>query len=169
MTAADRLSFAIDLAHRAGELGMRFFRELDSLTIESKGHQDLVSNADREVELFVRAEIVDDRAPARVLGKHFFSALDPASQMIFSLLAEISVVVKTPMSSTTPTLSTIFTLSPSSKGRKKSSITPLAKFERLPCMARPTARPAEARMATRLVVCRPTDSMDVITVAAGTT
>lgn len=54
---ARRYEFAIGLGRRAGELGMTFFRSIESLTIESKGHQDLVSNADREVELFVRAEI----------------------------------------------------------------------------------------------------------------
>lgn len=52
-----RLDFAVDLARRAGELGMTHFRALDTLSIESKGHQDLVSNADRELELFVRAGI----------------------------------------------------------------------------------------------------------------
>ncbi|MBX3577743.1 MAG: inositol monophosphatase family protein [Rhizobiaceae bacterium] len=52
-----RLAFAIDLARRAGDLGMSYFRNLESLTIESKGHQDLVSEADREVELFVRREL----------------------------------------------------------------------------------------------------------------
>jgi myo-inositol-1(or 4)-monophosphatase len=70
-----RLEFMIDLAKRAGELGMRYFRDLDSLTVESKGHQDMVSQADREVELFVRAEIArqypqdgivgEEHAPAR--------------------------------------------------------------------------------------------------------
>ncbi|RUX24797.1 inositol monophosphatase [Mesorhizobium sp. M7A.F.Ca.US.011.01.1.1] len=50
-----REHFAIDLARRAGELGLKYFRDLDSLTIESKGHQDMVSQADREVELFIRA------------------------------------------------------------------------------------------------------------------
>jgi myo-inositol-1(or 4)-monophosphatase len=53
----ERLAFTIDLARQAGELGMQFFREIEKLTIESKGHQDLVSNGDREVELFVRAAI----------------------------------------------------------------------------------------------------------------
>ena len=43
-----REHFAIDLARRAGELGLKYFRDLDSLTIESKGHQDMVSQADRE-------------------------------------------------------------------------------------------------------------------------
>lgn len=53
----DRLRFCFGLAHEAGELGLSFFREIDKLTIESKGHQDLVSNGDKEVELFVRAGI----------------------------------------------------------------------------------------------------------------
>ncbi|MGX8010939.1 inositol monophosphatase family protein [Mesorhizobium sp. ORM8.1] len=53
----DRMHFAIDLARRAGELGLKYFRDLDNLTIESKGHQDLVSDGDREVELFIRAAI----------------------------------------------------------------------------------------------------------------
>ena len=52
-----RLAFAIDLAQRAGDLGVRFFRSLGDLQIESKGHQDLVSNADREVELFIRSAL----------------------------------------------------------------------------------------------------------------
>ena len=56
---SERLDFAKDLAERAGRLGMEFFRKLDSLTIESKGHQDMVSEADREVELFVRAAIAE--------------------------------------------------------------------------------------------------------------
>ena len=53
----DRLSFAIDLTKRAAALGLQHFRSLDTLTIESKGHQDLVSNADRDVETFIRGEI----------------------------------------------------------------------------------------------------------------
>jgi myo-inositol-1(or 4)-monophosphatase len=59
MTAADdaRIEFAIDLARRAGRLGAGYFAAIDTLTIESKGHQDLVSNADKEVEAFVRREI----------------------------------------------------------------------------------------------------------------
>ena len=52
-----RYEFAIGLGRRAGERGMGFFRSIESLTIESKGHQDLVSNGDREVELFICAEI----------------------------------------------------------------------------------------------------------------
>ncbi|TIL58431.1 MAG: inositol monophosphatase, partial [Mesorhizobium sp.] len=54
-----RTRFAIDLARRAGELGLKYFRDLENLTVESKGHQDLVSDGDREVELFIRAAIAD--------------------------------------------------------------------------------------------------------------
>jgi len=49
---AAREKFAVDLARRAGELGLGYFRDLEKLTIESKGHQDLVSEADRDVETF---------------------------------------------------------------------------------------------------------------------
>lgn len=52
-----RLAFAVDLAERAAQLGLTHFRSLDTLKIESKGHQDLVSNADRDVETFIREAI----------------------------------------------------------------------------------------------------------------
>jgi len=53
-TVADRLAFTIELSHRAGAAGVVHFKALDKLEIESKGHQDLVSNADREVETLIR-------------------------------------------------------------------------------------------------------------------
>ena len=64
-----RLDFTVDLARRACELGMTFFREIDKLTIESKGHQDLVSNGDREVELFVRAAILAEYPEDGIVGE----------------------------------------------------------------------------------------------------
>lgn len=64
-----RLRFCIDLARAAGELGMGFFRALDKLTIETKGHQDLVSNGDREVELFVRAGIAAHYPDDGIVGE----------------------------------------------------------------------------------------------------
>ena len=66
---SERLTFAKDLAERAGKLGMEFFRKLDQLTIESKGHQDMVSEADREVELFVRAEIAKAYPEDGIVGE----------------------------------------------------------------------------------------------------
>lgn len=66
---SSRLNFARELAERAGKLGMEFFRKLDSLTIESKGHQDMVSEADREVELFVRREIAKAYPQDGIIGE----------------------------------------------------------------------------------------------------
>ena len=68
-SAEERLRFTIDVARRAGELGMGFFREIDKLTIESKGHQDLVSNGDKEVELFVRAELAKRYPEDGIVGE----------------------------------------------------------------------------------------------------
>lgn len=66
---SQRLNFARDLAERAGKLGLEFFRKLDSLTIENKGHQDLVSEADREVELFVRRELAEAYPDDGIIGE----------------------------------------------------------------------------------------------------
>ena len=65
----DRMHFAIDLARRAGELGLKYFRDLDNLAVESKGHQDLVSEADREVELFIRAAIAEAYRQDGIVGE----------------------------------------------------------------------------------------------------
>ena len=73
VTDESRLRFAVDLARRAGELGLGFFREIDKLTIESKGHQDLVSNGDREVELFVRAELAAHFPDDGIVGEEHAS------------------------------------------------------------------------------------------------
>ena len=64
-----RLEFAIDLARSAGELGSEFFRNIDGLQIESKGHQDLVSNADRDVETFIRNAIAEAFPSDGIVGE----------------------------------------------------------------------------------------------------
>lgn len=64
-----RLEFTVELARKAGELGSRYFREIETLTIESKGHQDLVSNADREVELFIRAALQKEFPDDGIVGE----------------------------------------------------------------------------------------------------
>ncbi|HSN46483.1 MAG TPA: hypothetical protein VLW08_09005 [Casimicrobiaceae bacterium] len=38
-------------------VALAFFRNRAALTVESKGPQDFVSRADRDVEAFIRAEI----------------------------------------------------------------------------------------------------------------
>ena len=64
-----RMRFARDLAFRAGELGLSYFRRLDTLTIESKGHQDLVSDGDRDVETFIRAAIAAEYPDDGMVGE----------------------------------------------------------------------------------------------------
>jgi len=68
---AARLDFACDLAEAAGAKAMDYFRDLGSLSIEKKGHQDMVSDADREVEQFIRREIAEHFANDGVLGEEF--------------------------------------------------------------------------------------------------
>lgn len=69
VTNAAREKFAVELARKAGELGMQYFRDLDSLTIESKGHQDLVSEADRNVETFIRAALQAEYPQDGIVGE----------------------------------------------------------------------------------------------------
>ena len=64
-----RLRFARELAVRAGDLGLTYFRALDTLTIESKGHQDLVSDGDRDVETFIRAAIAAEYPDDGIVGE----------------------------------------------------------------------------------------------------
>lgn len=45
------------IARQAGELAMSHFSKLASVPVESKGHLDLVTAADKEVEAFVIAEL----------------------------------------------------------------------------------------------------------------
>ena len=52
--APDRLDSAKAICRDAGAEALRYFRDLGSLSVERKGHQDLVSEADRNVELLVR-------------------------------------------------------------------------------------------------------------------
>mgnify|MGYP003624365839 CR=1 FL=1 len=52
-----RLEIAKSIATQAGELALGFFQDIGALVIESKGVQDMVSNADKDVETFVRAQL----------------------------------------------------------------------------------------------------------------
>ncbi|TYC63364.1 inositol monophosphatase [Rhodobacterales bacterium] len=65
----DRLDFAVALAKKAGELGVDYFRKLDTLTVTKKGHQDLVSEADRNVETLIRKELAVSFPDDGILGE----------------------------------------------------------------------------------------------------
>lgn len=67
---AARAAFASDLAHRAGQLALGYFRNRASLEIETKaGALDLVSVADRAVEEMIRAEIALAFPDDAILGE----------------------------------------------------------------------------------------------------
>ncbi|MEM5584169.1 MULTISPECIES: inositol monophosphatase family protein [unclassified Roseibium] len=65
----ERLDFAVALAAKAGELGLDYFRKLDTLTVTQKGHQDLVSEADRNVETLIRDELAKAYPDDGILGE----------------------------------------------------------------------------------------------------
>lgn len=70
MTAQDRrLTAAIDIARAAGTAAKAFFADIGALDISAKGTQDLVSNADLEVETLVRAEIAQRFAQDGIVGE----------------------------------------------------------------------------------------------------
>ena len=50
----DRIEILEDICKQAGRLALKYFREQDTLVIDHKGHQDFVSQADRNVELLTR-------------------------------------------------------------------------------------------------------------------
>ena len=54
---ASRLDAAKTIARDAGGMASQFFQDISALDIKAKGTQDLVSNADLEVEIFVRQQI----------------------------------------------------------------------------------------------------------------
>lgn len=64
-----RLVLAKTLAREAGMMGMTYFRSVSELVIEQKGTQDLVSNADREVELFIRKRLSEEFPDDGIVGE----------------------------------------------------------------------------------------------------
>lgn len=63
------LEFACQTAVAAGELAMKYFSNLESLTVHSKGVQDMASDADIETELLIRNEIAKQYAEDAFLGE----------------------------------------------------------------------------------------------------
>jgi len=57
MDNASKVAKALEIAEAAGRLGLDYFQRRDTLEVEVKGHQDFVSEADKQVELFVRREL----------------------------------------------------------------------------------------------------------------
>ncbi len=65
----NRLKSAKIIAKGAGDMALNFFQDIGKLVIESKGVQDMVSNADRDVETFVRSELAKQYPDDGIVGE----------------------------------------------------------------------------------------------------
>ena len=62
MNLAEKAAMAEEICHKAGEMALEYFRQSTGLVIDRKGHQDWVSEADRNVEVMIR-ELLDAAWP----------------------------------------------------------------------------------------------------------
>jgi myo-inositol-1(or 4)-monophosphatase len=69
MDVTTRLAFAKKTAAIAAAFAHEKFKSLDQLTIERKGHQDLVSEADRETETLIRNSIASAWPDDGIIGE----------------------------------------------------------------------------------------------------
>jgi histidinol-phosphatase len=67
---ADDLQLALDIADRADEISLRYFRS-DRLAVETKPDFTPVTQADREVERMIRDRLAHERPRDSVLGEEF--------------------------------------------------------------------------------------------------
>ena len=65
----ERCQLAERLAREAGTLGLAYFNNLDVLEIDRKGHQDLVSEADKALEQHIRTGITAAFPQDAILGE----------------------------------------------------------------------------------------------------
>ncbi|MEL6921976.1 MAG: inositol monophosphatase family protein [Pseudomonadota bacterium] len=69
MDLNERRDFAKDIAAKAAAFAHAKFKVLDELTIESKGHHDLVSEADRDTETLIRNAIGNTYPDDGIVGE----------------------------------------------------------------------------------------------------
>lgn len=65
----DRFTFAETLIQEAGALALGYFRDLSSLTVKSKGPQDVVSEADLNTELLIKRRLSEAFPEDAFLGE----------------------------------------------------------------------------------------------------
>lgn len=66
---SDRSLFATKVAEEAGELALRYFGKRSTLVVDEKGAQDWVSEADRNVETFIRQKISETYPNDGIFGE----------------------------------------------------------------------------------------------------
>ena len=59
----------VGICREAGELALRYFRDQEALVVDHKGHQDFVSQADREVELLIRKLLAEAFPDDGIVGE----------------------------------------------------------------------------------------------------
>ena len=64
-----RKEFAVQVCREAGELALGFFARRSELVVDQKGNQDWVSQADRDVETFVRSRIAEAWPSDGIVGE----------------------------------------------------------------------------------------------------
>jgi myo-inositol-1(or 4)-monophosphatase len=67
----ERYALAQSVAREAGRRALEYFRRREQLAIESKGLQDMVSIADRDVETFVKEQVLTAFPGDAFLGEEF--------------------------------------------------------------------------------------------------
>lgn len=70
-TTRQRKIWAVETARQAGAYALDLFRDLGALTVERKGAQDFVSNADRSVETLIRDAIARDWPEDGIVGEEY--------------------------------------------------------------------------------------------------
>lgn len=68
---AERYDFGADLIVEAAAMAKRFYESQESLTVRSKGTQDVVSEADTEVERLIRSAVESRFADDAFFGEEF--------------------------------------------------------------------------------------------------
>lgn len=66
---SQRLEAAKEVCRAAGGVAKRYFEQLETLTVEQKGHQDLVSEADKNVELHIRQFLAEHFPDDGIVGE----------------------------------------------------------------------------------------------------
>ncbi len=75
-----RFEFAKTLINQAGDLAMGYYRNLGSLNIQSKGLQDMASQADLETEELIKARIAESFPEDAFFGEETGGFSPPADQ-----------------------------------------------------------------------------------------
>ena len=66
-----RLEHARAVAYQAGQITLRYFDQIEKLTVESKPDESPVTIADREAELYIRKRIAEHFPDDAILGEEF--------------------------------------------------------------------------------------------------